>query len=136
MELVDVGSHSGGTICRDGGRHETPDLKAAVELVSHSFEGFYFGRIDLRASSLEALRRGRGLKVLEVNGVTSEATHIYDPAVSVFEAYRVLFEQWRLAFEIGAANLERGIEPLGLGELLALIVRYRRRRNRGNQGIH
>ncbi len=156
VELVDVGSHSGGTICRDGRHHETPALKAAVEELCRSFEGFYFGRIDLRAcapwgaggekhsaprgageekDSLEALHQGRDLKVLEINGVTSEATHIYDPAVSVLEAYRVLFEQWRLAFEVGAANRRRGAEPLAVGELLALVVRYRRRGSAAKPGV-
>ncbi len=126
VQLVDVGSHSGGTICRDGRRLGTAALAAAVDRLSRSFEGFYFGRIDLRAPDLEALREGRDLKVLEVNGVTSEATHVYDPAVRLGEAYRVLFEQWRLAFEIGALNRERGVEPLSLGELLGLVVRYRK----------
>ena len=45
--------------------------------------------------------------MIELNGVASEATHIYDPAVSVWEAYRVLFRQWALAFEIGRKNLDR-----------------------------
>ena len=43
-----------------------------------------------------------------MNGVTSEATNIYDPANSLWKAYGVLARQWRLAFEIGAANRARG----------------------------
>ena len=39
--------------------------------------------------------------MIELNGVGAEATHIYDPAVSLFEAYRVMFAHWRIAFEIG-----------------------------------
>jgi len=49
------------------------------------------------------------MKIVELNGVTSEATHIYDPKLSLFGAYRVLFEQWRIAFEIGYLNRTRGI---------------------------
>jgi hypothetical protein len=134
VQLVDVGSHSGGTICRDGRRYATGPLAAAVDRLCRGFDGFYFGRVDLRAPDSDALAEGRDLRVLEVNGVTSEATHIYDPAVTVVEAYRVLFEQWRLAFEIGAANRERGIAPLTIGAFLALVVRYRRRRSAAEPG--
>ena len=47
---------------------------------------------------------GRNMKILELNGVTSEATHIYDPKFSLLDAYRVLFQQWRIAFEIGQST--------------------------------
>ena len=67
-----------------------------------------------------ALRAGRDFKVLELNGVTSEATQIYDPDFGgLLRAYRVLLEQWRLAFEIGAANRERGVRPASVGALIA-----------------
>ncbi len=122
IELVDVGSHSGGTICRDGLRHRTAALEEAVNRMCRSVDGFYFGRIDFRSSSLEAYHRGEDLRVLEINGVTSEATHIYDPEVSLRQAYRVLFEQWRMAFEIGAVNRDRGFEPMRLGEFLKLAL--------------
>ena len=48
--------------------------------------------------------------------------HIYDPAVSVWEAYRVLFGQWRLAFEIGAANRVVGARPMALRALVRLAL--------------
>ncbi len=70
----------------------------------------------MRVPDEESLRRGRGLKVLELNGVTSEATSIYDPANRLSAAYRTLFEQWRLAFEIGRRNRAEGaaVEPLAV----------------------
>jgi hypothetical protein len=54
-------------------------------------------------------RTGRErLRILDLNGLTSEATHIYDPRTPLREAWRVLCEQWRLAFEIAAANRAAG----------------------------
>ena len=67
---------------------------------------------------------GSNLKIIELNGVTSEATHIYDPKLSLFDAYRVLFRQWRIAFEIGDLNRGRGIRPASGGELLDATRRY------------
>lgn len=121
VPLAELGTHCRGAIFLDGARHRTPELEAAVERISRSFDGFYFGRFDCKAPSLEAFEAGRDLQILELNGVTSEATHIYDPKNSLLDAYRVLFEQWRLAFEIGARNRDKGFEPLALGALLQLL---------------
>src|SRR6266702_3568965 len=65
------------------------------------------------------------LKIVELNGVTSEATHIYDPKLSLFGAYRVLFQQWRIAFEIGDLNRARGIRPASVADLLDATREYR-----------
>jgi hypothetical protein len=120
VPLVEIGSHCRGSIFLDGLHLLTEDLTGAVDRISRRLPGFYFGRFDVRAKSEEALRRGE-FKVLELNGVTSEATHIYDPAVSLWAAYAALFQQWRIAFEIGAGNRACGVKPASLGELLGLI---------------
>ena len=127
VQLVEIGNHCRGTVFLDGREHLTPELEAAIEALARRFEGFYFGRFDLRVPTVEQFRAGVGLRILELNGVTSEATHIYAPGASLFAAYRTLFEQWRLAFEIGAANAARGSAPTGLRDLLRLL---RNRRSR------
>ena len=68
---------------------------------------------------------GRNLKIVELNGVSSEATHIYDPKLSLFQAYRILFEQWEIAFEIGSENRARGCKPATVDELIKFLVQYR-----------
>ena len=70
--------------------------------------------------------QGRNLRVVELNGVTSEATHIYDPKLSLWQAYKVLFQQWRIAFEIGARNCAAGAKPTTPTELFRLIRQYSR----------
>jgi len=126
VELVEVGTHSRGALFLDGWRHWTPALEVSVDELSRSLPGFYFGRYDIRVVSLAELPEGRGFKVVELNGLTAEATHVYDPKYGLFEAYRVMFEQWRLAFEIAAANRRRGARPSTLRELASLL---RDRRN-------
>jgi hypothetical protein len=128
VRLVELGSHCRGAIFLDGGHLATEALRAAIDTVAKSHPGFYFGRFDIRASSVEELQAGR-FAVLELNGVSAEAAHIYDPAISLWEAYRVLFRQWRIAFEIGAAN--RGAE-LGFRELVRLG--YQSRKANGSHG--
>jgi membrane protein DedA with SNARE-associated domain len=126
LALVDIGNHCRGTIFRDGRRLATPALEARIEAIARAFDGFCFGRFDLRAPNAEALQRGEELRVIELNGVTSEATHIYEPGASLLAAWRTLFEQWRLAFAIGAENAALGARTATLGELLGLLAQRRR----------
>jgi pimeloyl-ACP methyl ester carboxylesterase/membrane protein DedA with SNARE-associated domain len=126
VPLVELGTHCRGAIFLDGSWLRTEALESAIDRISSAYDGFFFGRYDLRAPDTEELKQGRGFKILELNGVTSEATHIYDPAIDLLAAYSVLFRQWRIAFEIGAENRARGVEPAGTRELLRLIADYRR----------
>jgi hypothetical protein len=122
IELVEVGTHARGALFLDGRSLITPDLTAAIDGISRHFEGFYFGRYDIRVPSLEALRQGQELSVLELNGVTSEATHIYDPRYRLLKAWRDLMRQWEIAFEIGRINAQRGVVPISPGAFLALVL--------------
>ena len=108
IRLVELGSHCRGAIFLDGAGLESEALRAAIDRAARSHAGFYFGRFDIRAASIEDLQAGR-FHILELNGVSAEAAHIYDPAISLWEAYRVLFRHWRIAFEIGARN--RSVAP-------------------------
>ena len=126
VSLGDCGSHCRGARFLNGAALNTDALVTAIDEVARAFDGFYFGRFDLRAPSAEAVAAGRDFKVLELNGVTSETTHIYDPDVRFTDAYGALFEQWRLAFEIGAENAARGARTTSIVDLTRLALRYRR----------
>jgi membrane protein DedA with SNARE-associated domain len=127
VDLVEVGSHCRGSIFLDGGALVTPAMEEAFDAIARRFDGFFFGRFDVRAPSLDDMRAGTRLKVIELNGVTSEATSIYDPGRGLLDAYRTLFAQWRLAFEIGAENRRRGARVWTIGELARMVRAYRAR---------
>ena len=125
VQLVEIGTHCRGAIFLDGSDTITPELEAVIDQIAQSFDGFYFGRFDIRVPSRQDFMAGRNLKIIELNGVTSEATHIYDPKMSLVDAYRVLFQQWRIAFEIGHLNRERGFRATRVRELLSAVWEYR-----------
>lgn len=125
VQLSEIGNHCRGAIFLDGTHLCTRELEERIERVSARFQGFYFGRYDLIAPSEEHFRRGEGLKVIELNGATSEATHIYDPRYGVLRAWTTLFHQWRLLFEIAAQNRARGAELVHWTELLRMLSHYR-----------
>jgi hypothetical protein len=107
VPLGDCGSHCRGAQFLDGRRFRTPALEGAIDIVARRFEGFHFGRFDVRSPSPEAFARGE-FTIIELNGVTSEVTHIYDPRISLLDAYRALLGQWSIAFEIGGENARAG----------------------------
>lgn len=125
VRLTELGTHCRGAIFLDGMRVNGPELERSIERISSTFEGFWFGRYDLKAKSAEDLAQGRNFKIIELNGVTSEATHIYDRRTSLWKAWKILAEQWDIAFEIGKRNRETGAEPAGIGELFRLMHHYR-----------
>ena len=106
VALTELGTHCRGALFLDGAHLTSPALSERIEAISRSFAGFFFGRYDVRCESPEALQRG-DFRVVELNGLSSESTHIYDPKHSLWNAYRTLFAQWRIAFEIGASNREQ-----------------------------
>ncbi|MGQ0552772.1 MAG: VTT domain-containing protein [Planctomycetota bacterium] len=128
--LVTSGNHCQGTLFRNGGRLASEALLASLDTLADAYPGLCVGRFDLRAPELGAVTEGRGFKIVEVNGATAEATHIYDPAYGPlrgpFVAWRSLLNQWSLVFRIGAANRRAGHRPLGPRALIGRILAFRR----------
>jgi membrane protein DedA with SNARE-associated domain len=128
--LVTSGNHCQGTLFKDGRRLATEALRARLDALADGFPGLYLGRFDLRAPDLEALQRGEAFQIVELNGATAEATHIYDPDFGPLRgpvvAYRTLFRQWSIVFRVAAANRAAGARPLGARELLRRVLAFRR----------
>lgn len=127
VPLVEIGAHCRGSLFLDANELATPALLRVVERLFDAMPGYSFGRLDLRCPSPEALSRGEGIKVLEVNGVAAEAAHIYQPGTPLRAGYRSMFLQWRIAYELGAANIRRGAIATPLREVLAQIEDDRKR---------
>lgn len=106
--LTELGSHCRGSIFVDARRLVTEELEREVDRIARCAAGFHLGRFDMRVASIEDLQAGRGLRVLEFNGLTAEPAHIYDPAVTVWSGYAALYEHYRMAFASGAHFRELG----------------------------
>ncbi len=119
--LANIGSHCRGALFLDGSHLVTPLLTAEIERIARTFQGFYFGRFDLRCPDVEALKRGEGIRLIELNGVTSEATHIYHPHTPLLVGYRTLISQWRQAYDIGVENVATGASVSTWREFAGII---------------
>ncbi|MEN8165776.1 MAG: D-alanine--D-alanine ligase [Acidobacteriota bacterium] len=124
--LVFAGNHCQGAVFRDGTALVTPELEARIEMIARSIPEFWFGRFDIRFNDFGRFLKGEDFKIIEINGASAEATHIWDASITLREAYRVLFEQFDVLFSIGAANRRRGFEPLSLGRFFGDLLAYRK----------
>lgn len=126
VRLVFAGNHCKGSVFRDGSAEITPALVARIDAIARAIPEFHFGRIDVRFRSLAALRRGEDFRIIEINGVGSEATHIWDPDTRLRDIYATQFHHYRMAFEIGRAMRRRGARPSGVWAMLRDWRRQRR----------
>jgi membrane protein DedA with SNARE-associated domain len=125
IRLVEAGNHCQGAIFLDGGRLHSAQLEETIDRISRSVSGFFVGRYDLRYGSEELLLAGEGFQIVELNGVASEATSIYDPANSLWNAYRTLFRQWEIIFAIADQNRKRGLNSTPLRTVWKNWTTYR-----------
>lgn len=119
FKLCFAGSHSRGALFRDGNRHLSQALSEALDPYFRDIQGFYIGRFDIRFASMEQLAQGEAFEIVEINGVSGEPGHIWDPDTPLAEIWRVLLKQYRTLFRIGDQVRSRGEgQPPRLATLL------------------
>ncbi|TVR40973.1 MAG: D-alanine--D-alanine ligase [Planctomycetota bacterium] len=107
-DLVFSASHCRGAVFRDLRQAITPALEARMQELLGSVAGFHYGRLDVKYADTDALARGEGLEIIEINGASSEAIHIWDARTTVGQALATLCWQYRTLFRIGAALQRQG----------------------------
>ena len=123
FRLAFAGSHSRGTIFKNGNHFITKEMTDAFDRIAKQIPEFYFGRFDVRFADIEDLQQGHGFSILEINGAGGEATHIWDSKTRLIDAYRSLFRQHSLLFKIGARNRARGFRPVKAWDLMRAILK-------------
>lgn len=125
--LVPYGNHSRGARFTDASYRITEELTAAIDHICRQIPGFYYGRLDIKFKSWDTLSRGKELSVIELNGAGSEPTHIYDPAHSLFFAWKEISRHWELLYRISHLNARRkGLALMSFSD----GIRMRRDRSR------
>jgi hypothetical protein len=113
VRLGIVGNHAKGTRFINSNDLINEDMVAVFDRISTQIDGFYYGRFDLKCRSLDSLFTGEGLKIIEVNGVCSEPTHIYDPQRGTYwSALRDLARHWSIIYRIARHNRRNGVPLL------------------------
>ncbi len=126
IELVSIGNHCRGTTFLNGNHLISEKLIRVFDEISQKIEGFYFGRYDLRCTSVEDLYQGKNIKILELNGAGAEPGHIYQPGYPLMQAYRDIMHHLRVLAEIGSINRKNGIPFMSLRQGLREIRKIRK----------
>lgn len=114
--LVPYGNHARGAKFIDDSHLTDEALTSVVDEICKKIDGFYFGRLDIRFSTLEDFKQGRNFSIIEVNGAGAEPTHIYDPSHSLFYAWKEIIRHWFILFRISRANHRLGYPYLTFRE--------------------
>jgi hypothetical protein len=102
--LVPYGNHARGAKFIDISYLADPQLTETIDRICKEVSGFYYGRLDIKYESWEALKRGEQFSIIELNGAGSEPTHIYDPGHSIYRAWREIIRHWNILFRISRMN--------------------------------
>lgn len=116
--LAFAGSHSRGSIFRNGNQYITQALTRKLDEILKDVDGYYYGRLDIKFADIESFMGGENFSILEMNGASSEATHIWDRNTKLPEIFSTLLKQYRILFEIGALQKKRGFKSPTIRALL------------------
>ncbi len=98
--LVPFGNHSRGAEFINGKELVTKKLEQTINNILKNINGFYYGRLDIRFNSFEGLEEGRDFSIIEINGVKSEPTHIYDPKHSFWYGQKEIYKHQKIMKKI------------------------------------
>ena len=119
--LEPIGNHCRGTKFIDNNYLINETLNDVFDKICMPISGFYYGRFDLKVKSIEDLYRGENIRIMELNGASSEPGHIYDPSSTLQKAYRDLLYHWKLLSDISKGNMKLGFKPVSF---LLIIKSY------------
>lgn len=124
--LEPIGNHSRGTAFLNGNRYIDDEVTEVFTRIGQQMEGVFYGRFDMKCESIELLRRGEEIKILEFNGVAAEPAHVYDPAYPLGATYRDIYRHWRILYEIYLRQKPLNVPVMTFREAISAVTKYRR----------
>jgi hypothetical protein len=86
---------------------------------------FYYGRYDVKCTSLDDLKQGKNYTILEYNGAGAAPNHVYHRGLTIWEAWREVSRHWKYLYDISYYNHRMGVPywPLLKGVRFLLAAR-------------
>jgi hypothetical protein len=129
MLLEAIGNHCRGTSFQNANHLIDETLIETFDRIAKQIDGFYFGRFDLKCRSIEEMKRGEGIQIVELNGAGSEQGHIYHPGFPYLTAMKTILKQWRVLYDISVENHQRGVAYMSTSEAYAFAKKSKKIRN-------
>ncbi|MDQ3142715.1 MAG: hypothetical protein M3Q56_10770 [Bacteroidota bacterium] len=77
--------------------------------LSHYTKTLFFGRYDIKCTSIEDLKQGKNFCILEYNGSGGEPHHVYGNGNTLLRACSILARHWGFSYKISKYNHAKGI---------------------------
>jgi len=118
LVIEPVGNHKKGTAFLDGNNLIDEELVRAFNRLCNTIPDLNYGRFDIKCRSIDDLKKLEHFAIMEINGVSGEPAHIYDPKNSFFNAGKVLLTHWKVLFNLSKIQIENGIKPMKVGDFI------------------
>ena len=122
--LEPIANHRRGTLFKNVNDNISSKLVEAFNILSEQTPNFKYIRYDLKCKSLNDLENLEHFSILEINGVTAEPAHIYDPDYKVKEVFGDLVSHWLTMSRIAKKQIQNGIKPMSIATFSNHIRRY------------
>ncbi len=105
--LSHAGNHNRGAQFTNLHNEINEKMHELFDELSHQTR-FYYGRYDIKTTSIEDLKQGKNISILEFNGCGAEPNHIYDCGMPLWKAYATLLKHWKALYQISRYNHKNG----------------------------
>ncbi|WP_299122261.1 D-alanine--D-alanine ligase [uncultured Tenacibaculum sp.] len=128
IKLSSIGNHSKGTRFINGNHLISEKLEATFNKLNNQSNDWFYGRLDLKYNSFSDVENG-DFKILELNGILAEPTHIYDSEnINYFQALKEIRKHWTQLNKIARYNHDQKNVPyrttIGLLKDVKKLVNY------------
>ena len=94
-------------------REKDENLLKVFDGLSHYTKHFYYGRYDIKCTSVEDLKQGKNFSILEYNGCGAEPHHAYGNNNTLLQAYGIFLHHWKILYKISNYNHRNGFPRWG-----------------------
>ena len=133
--LEPIGNHCRGTTFYNGHQLINERLNLVFDEIALKVRDFNYGRFDIKVPTYEDLYNGKNIKILELNGVSSEVAHIYDPEYKLIRAYKDIASNMKIIYKVAKKNHELGMEYASLGNFLIDLRDHFKNLNRNRKDV-
>lgn len=122
-----IGNHSKGTQFLNGNHLISKELETSIDNFMKNIPNFYYGRLDIKYNLLEHIICCQDFKLLEINGIIAEPTHIYDASKGTyFGALKSIRKHWKILSKIAIQNNKNGIKYESISSFLKSIYNLKK----------
>lgn len=104
IQLTSIGNQAKGTKFINGNHLISDSLNLTINKLNHQIKGWFYGRLDIKYNNWEDVINGN-FKIIELNGILAEPTHIYDTKKNNYwKAISTFKQHWKDLYDIASYN--------------------------------